>query len=98
LTAKGESKRGAAAGDVRQVRKEGRTYKEAKDACGSLGVLDCNTRQFFSRMCKRRGVSREEEAQEGEQLRKALWSMPGQGRKAPVKPDSANHRGKWLGG
>lgn len=47
------------------MRKEGRTYKEAKHACGSLGVLDCNTRQFFSRMCKRRGVSREEEAQEG---------------------------------
>jgi hypothetical protein len=43
---KGESRRGAAPGDVRQARKKEGRIEEAKDACGSLGFLDCSTRQF----------------------------------------------------
>lgn len=36
------AKRGAAPGDVRQVRKEERMDKEAKGICGALGLLNCN--------------------------------------------------------
>jgi hypothetical protein len=82
VVTKGESRRGAAAGDVRQKgRREGRTYKEAKNACGSLGFFLIATQGSFSGCASASGSRRIggrfegrrfKVALEGEQLRKAL--------------------------
>ncbi|KAF3393224.1 hypothetical protein DPV78_009750 [Talaromyces pinophilus] len=111
VVTKGESRRGAAAGDVRQKgRREGRTYKEAKNACGSLGIFLIATQGSFSGMCKRQWqqknwwMFRREKVQGSSGGRATTegtsYAMDKERRRlsSGPEPDAANHSRQKLGG